>query len=506
MTVARRILQNRSSAEGLREGATIRRVMTSDAGTSSVSARCALWIYDCLVVAIVWLVLAPFTIAQIVRRTATLEDLRQRLGRITLPSPRGVRIVVHAVSAGEMTAAAAFIQKLAAARPDWTVVLTSGTRDGAALAGALRTRLSSIEAVINLPWDRRRALERWLRSLGCSAVVVVEPEIWPNLYDACGRQEVRLLLVNGHIYPHDVSRYRLARRFFRHVLRMPDWIGVQSEVERGRFAEIGASVDRMTVTGSLKFDVAATDWSSALADRIKAVEAPGLTLIGGSTYELEEHALLEALGRLRPRVKQLRLILAPRHVARASEVAATATSFGLRAVLGSALTTAAEPWQVLVVDRLGELAALYAVADVAFVGGTMVPRGGHNLLEPAARGRPIVVGPYTEHITEFVEGLAAAGGAVRMRDAESSTLVNAVESLLVDDGLRRESGRRAREYCRGRMGAAGQSVGALIACVERAGAVSISARDPQHAPPETWRLDANEAASSGGAARHRQGW
>jgi len=465
------------------------------------------WIYDCLVVAIVWLGLVPFTIVQIVRRVATLEDLRQRLARVTLPSPRGVRIVVHAVSAGEMTAAGAFIKTLAAVRPDWTVVLTSGTRDGALLADALRTRLPSIEAAISLPWDRRRAIGRWLQSLGCSAVVVVEPEIWPNLFDACGRHEVPLLLVNGHIYPRDVARYRLAKRFFRRVLRLPRWIGVQSDVERGRFEEIGAPAERMTVTGSLKFDVAAIDWSAGLADRIKPAQGAGPTIIGGSTYGLEEVALLEALERLRPQVKGLRMILAPRYVTRARGVAATAASFGFRTVLGSALAASAEPWQVLVVDRLGELAALYALADVAFVGGTMIPRGGHNVLEPAARGRSPVVGPFTEHISEFVDGLTAAGGVVRLQDAQSSTLGDAIEGLLVDDELRRESGTRAREYCLGRMGAADQSVIALIDCVERqAGAAPVSARGPRRAPPETWRLDANDAASSEAAATPRQGW
>ena len=122
------------------------------------------------------------------------------------------------------------------------------------------------------------------------------------------------------------------------------------------------------------------------------------------------------------------MILAPRYVTRARDVAATATSFGFRTVLGSTLASSTEPWQVLVVDRLGELAALYAVADVVFVGGTMIPRGGHNLLEPAARGRSIVVGPFTEHITEFVDGLGGRRRGRSLHDPQTSTLVNAFKA------------------------------------------------------------------------------
>jgi 3-deoxy-D-manno-octulosonic-acid transferase len=468
-------------------------------------ASISLSVYGRLVAIVVWAVLVPFTLAQIARHAATFAELRERLGRVVLPPPRGVRIVVHAVSAGEMAAAGAFIQRLQAERPEWTVVATAGTRDGRAVANRLRTRLPTIEAVIGLPWDRRGAIERWLGGLACCGVVIVEPEIWPSLYEACGRKRVPLLLVNGHVYPRDVARYRLARWLFTHVLQRPAWIGVQSAAERDRFRAIGALDHRVSIAGSLKLDAAAEAWTSALAHLVRAVEPRGRTLIGGSTYALEESALLDGLERLRSRVGPTRLILAPRHVERATEVLTAAASRGFRAMSASALSASPQPWDVLVLDRLGELAALYAAADVAFVGGSMVPRGGHNVLEPAARGVAVVVGPHTEHIREVVDDLAAAGGIVRMRDAEAATLVETVETLFSDDCWRNSLGTRAREHCLGRTGAAAQSVAALIACVEREKS-AVSARGLPRVPQETWRRDASGRASSGGVATPRQGW
>src|SRR5262245_5121161 len=292
MTAARRIHhpQRTQKAQKTRalDSANIRHGMTAGESRPGSVARVALHVYDGLVGAAVWAVLVPFTIAQIARRVATFTELRERLGRVRLPPPRGIRIVVHAVSAGEMAAAGAFIQRLQTERPEWTVVVTAGTRDGRAVANRLRARLPSIEAVIALPWDRRRAIERWLRALACSGVVIVEPEIWPNLYEACGRERVPLVLVNGHVYPRDVARYRLARWLFAHVLQRADWIGVQSAAERDRFRTIGAPDARMSIAGSLKLDSAADDWSSTLARFVQAAAPRGCTLIGGSTYALEE--------------------------------------------------------------------------------------------------------------------------------------------------------------------------------------------------------------------------
>ena len=258
MTVARRILQNRALSRGSPQGATIRRV---------------LWIYDCPGcghrLACVWSLHDRADCPADRDAGGSASAARTR----TLPSPRGPRIVVHAVSAGEMTAAGRSSKAGGGAsgldgRPH---VRHSRRR---ALADALRARLPSIEAAISLPWDRRRALGRWLHALGCSAVVVVEPEIWPNLYDACGRHEVPLLLVNGHIYPRDVARYRLAKPFFRPgspaapVDRRA--VGRRARTIRGdRRAGGTHNGDRQSEVRRRRHRL-----ESSLADRIKTAQAP----------------------------------------------------------------------------------------------------------------------------------------------------------------------------------------------------------------------------------------
>src|SRR5262249_55032884 len=153
-------------------------------------------------------------------------------------------------------AAIAFIRQLAALRPCWRVVVTCGTEDARRITRALAPRVPAIEAVVLLPWDRARPVAGWLDALSPDAVVVVEPEIWPNLYAACGECGVPLLLVNAHMYPSDLRRYRLVRRFIRRTLQIPTWIGVQTERDRAAFVELGAPSDHVVVAGNLKFDAA----------------------------------------------------------------------------------------------------------------------------------------------------------------------------------------------------------------------------------------------------------
>jgi 3-deoxy-D-manno-octulosonic-acid transferase len=432
--------------------------------------------YDALLSAVVWAALVPLTALRILAGRSSRDELRQRLGRPRVAAARSTRILVHAVSAGEAAGAGAFVRALAQARPDWSVIMSYGNSDARTVAAALRRRMPCIDAVIALPWDRRAPLRRWLATLDVSAVVVVEPEIWPNLYRACRTQRIPLFLANGRVYQQDVWRYRAARWFFRDVLRVPAWIGVQTTSERDRFVAIGAPATRIEVAGSFKFDTLKPPGDSPLRQRVFSARRSGPVIVAGSTHAGEELLLVEAFERLRAAHPQLRLVVAPRHVTRAQDIVACLRARGHDAILAS--TPDGSTWTILVVDLLGELAGLYRAADVAFVGGSLTNHGGHNVLEPARAGRATVVGPSVHNVQHLVAGLASVNGIEQLQDVSVDSLHSAFDRLLTDSVGRHTVGARARLYCMRHRGAARRSVEAVVSRV-CARATTTSEAKPQ---------------------------
>jgi 3-deoxy-D-manno-octulosonic-acid transferase len=455
----------------------------TDAGRGHTVARrpktftfsAARWLYSWATELIVWGVLTPFHLVAILRRRGTWPDLNQRLGGAPR-LPRDRRLIVHGVSAGEVKSACAFVKAFATESPDWSVVITTGTRDGHRMAVALQRSIPAIEAVCFLPWDRRRAVERWLRAIAPGAVVIVEPEIWPNLYLACERLKVPLILVSARLHPRDVARYRIVRPFMAEVLRVAAWIGAQTTIDAEALVHIGAPRDTVVVSGRLKFD-APDDVPSDAQRVLGAVDQLGsprpMTVVAGSTHAPEERWMLSAFARLRQRFAGLRLVVAPRHVSRAAAVRALAQRNGYRVWCLSEPPSGAPAADVWVADQMGCLLHLYAVADVAFVGGTLTSKGGHNVLEPASRGVAIVVGPDVTNISDVVADLEAGGGILRLREATPSALVEALSRLLSDSAVRAEMGQRALAYCRANRGPACTYARAVTSVVtEHVGAVA----------------------------------
>jgi 3-deoxy-D-manno-octulosonic-acid transferase len=335
-----------------------------------------------------------------------------------------------------------------------TVVLSTGNAAGRKAAELLLEREPAVEAVTLLPWDRPRAVGRWLEALAPDAVVVVETELWPGLFFACHRRRIPLLVASGRIYPRDVARYRAVRRFFRSVLECPAAIGVQSEAERERFLAIGAPASRLVVGGDLKLDALPAEPSAP-----PRIPAGRPLLVAGSTHPGEERLLLDVFSHLRGAFPGLALVLAPRHPDRAGEVARLATSAGLRTAFHSAGHAAAAGAEIVVVDEIGPLASLYRAADVAIVGGSFVPRGGHNPLEAAAHGRPVVIGPCVEHVGGAVALLEAARAIERLETADGAALEAALRSLLSNDERRLEMGAAARSAIAAARGSSDRYVG-----------------------------------------------
>ncbi len=391
-------------------------------------------------------------------------ELAERLGREAPPPRPGGRLVLHAVSAGEMSAAGALVAELAARGGGGSIVLTTGTAAGRAVAERLAAAFPVVEGVAYLPWDRPAAMARWLRRVAPRAVAVVETELWPGLFLACRDLRIPLAVASGRLYEKDRPRYRLVRPLFRRVLDAAAWIGTQDEEEREAFVAIGAPPGRTVVAGNLKWDVPPADASPGPAFE-PFLSRPGPLVVAVSTHPPEERWLLRAAGRLRSAHPELRVVVAPRDVARAPAVAREAARAGWRAALlpGAGEGRGAPDASAVVVDAYGLVPALSARAEVVFVGGSLVAGGGHSPLEAAARGVPAVTGPYTRNVRSLVEPLAAAGGLVRLAGADPEReLAEALSLLLADPLLRRGRGEAARSVVAAHRGAAARHADALL--------------------------------------------
>ena len=379
------------------------------------------------------------------RRFKGCEDhqaLSQLLGAPPVELPQSLDLIIHAVSAGEMVAAGAIIHQLQSLRPDLRIWLTTGNAVGFDMARTLRAELPCIRGVSWLPWDRWGAINGWVKQLSPQALIVVETELWPNLFNACRHHGVALALVNGRLYPRDLWKYRLIRGFMSQVLGCPRWLGLQDEEERHRFLDIGADPRRITILGNAK---------SAM--RPLSVRAPVLAweanghpprlIVAGSTHPPEEAWLMDLLPGLRDAFPGTCLVLAPRHVHHAARLTKYAQSAGLRCSRLSLDNWQREAWDVLILDRMGELASFYSGAEVVVMGGSLGNFGGHNFLEPAWFARPILVGPHLDHFANLAERFLSQDALYLARDREEIPL--RLTELLGNPVMASDLGRKAYE-------------------------------------------------------------
>ncbi|MGB8327027.1 MAG: lipid IV(A) 3-deoxy-D-manno-octulosonic acid transferase [Steroidobacteraceae bacterium] len=365
------------------------------------------------------------------------------------PGTAGSSIWVHAVSVGEVQAAAALVHALGDRHPEMPLVVTTVTPTGAERARAL---LGADVLVRYLPYDLPGAVRRFLDRIRPHIAIVIETELWPNLYHACGARGVPLVLASARLSPRSIRRYRLLARLFAETLSHGIVIAAQSAADAQRFRSIGAPPDRTHVTGNLKFDFAPP---ADIADRgvdIRRAQAAGRPVwIAGSTHPGEEERVLAAHRRVRAQVVDALLILVPRHPSRFGEVAALLHRERVSFVTRSSRQNCSPDTEVMLVDTLGELVAFYAASDVAFVAGSLVPIGGHNLLEPAALGRAILTGPYNFKGQDVADLLFECRAAERV--ANSEELAAAVVRLLRDPDERARMGGIARDTVQSNRGA-----------------------------------------------------
>jgi len=365
------------------------------------------------------------------------------------PALRGWPVIwVHAVSLGEVTAAAPVVRGLLTRHPQIPVVLTTATPPGRDRAQAL---FGASVAVRYLPYDTPGSMSRFVARVRPQLVVIMETELWPNLFHECRRRGIPVVLANARLSNKSVRRYRRFGSLFRAVFSGDTRVAAQTAEDAERFIAIGAARARTGVTGNVKFDRAIDAELSARGAGLRAAfwaERP--VWIAGSTHAGEEEIVLTAHAGLQTAVATALLLLVPRHPERFGAVAELLSRRGIPFERRSAGTPVHPQTRVLLVDTVGELAALYASADVAFVGGSLVPVGGHNLLEPAALGVPVITGPNQDNSRDVADLLVRAGAALLAADARE--LDDWLRQLFADPERRRrmgEVGRRVVEANRG---------------------------------------------------------
>ncbi len=390
------------------------------------------------------------------------RTFRERMGRLPVfLNVDGERSIwVHAVSVGEVLAARPLIEALKQRHPRLRVFLSTTTMAGNAVA---QKSVRGADGLFYAPFDWARPVRRALRTVNPALLVLVETEIWPNLIHEAKRRGTRVAIVNGRISPRSHSGYMTIRALLRRVLEEVDVFLMQGEAHAGRIRDMGAPAERVRIAGNLKFDALEARHPPEELQRLLAPEnRPGRPLwVAGSTAQGEEEMVLEAFHEVRERVPGAGLVIAPRHPERFDTVPALIEAAGFHCLRRSALV---EPgwWkddEVVLLDTLGELARVYPLADVVFVGGSLVPVGGHNILEAAVAGKPVVVGPHMHNFQEIADQFRAEAALVEVRTSED--LAREVSSLLTDEVRRRSVGERGRALVEKNRGALATTVEAL---------------------------------------------
>jgi 3-deoxy-D-manno-octulosonic-acid transferase len=421
--------------------------------------------------------LAPWFFLRGWRHNKYLHSLVERFGSVPdrARQRQAGAVWVHAVSVGETMAVEPLVEELRRRFPQRKVLVSTTTRTGQELA---RLRFGE-DAVFYFPLDFAFACRRVLAAIQPSLVVIAETEIWPNFLREAHRAGASVVFVNGRLSDRSFKGYRRLRALLRPVLAQVDLFLMQSEEDARRMRELGAPSERVQVGGNLKFDLPPPSPSKFLSELERVAQGAPI-VVAGSTLAGEEKQVLDAM-RTAEGVKGKRavLVLAPRHPERFDEVARLLETRRVKFLRRNQLSQADSRPEVVLLDTLGELAGIYAAATVAFVGGSLVKGGGHNPIEPALWGKPVLFGPSMENFRVIAENLLEAGAAFRVNSSEAFGVLLA--TLLSD-----------REACK-RAGAAGRAVvekerGATLRCAEKVAALLSSPQPaPQASPQEVTR-------------------
>jgi len=383
------------------------------------------------------------------------HDLAGRFGWPDSARPDRPLIWVHAVSLGEMRAAEPLVRALQKRYPGHTLLLTQMTATGRDAARQLYEGEAGI-LLAWLPYDYPSAARRFLRHFRPSLGVILETEIWPHLLRECGRHGVPVLLANARLSERSARRYQKLAPLLHEALPRFAAIGAQTTEDAARLTALGAPAHRIELTGNLKFDVEAPAAAQELGRQLRERFGERRVLLAASLREGEEELLLSALQSAGGLPGNALTVLVPRHPQRFDDVGHLLEQRGLAFVRRSSGAPIPEDCRFVLGDSLGEMAAYYAACDCAFVGGSLLPHGGQNLIEACAAGVPVIVGPHTWNFSQVAEDAVAVGAALRVIDADS--LVHEVSRLLGDGAACRRMGAAGLAFCSSHRGAVAKTI------------------------------------------------
>lgn len=388
-------------------------------------------------------------------RNSFLQKLGGRQKQILAHLPAGRRVWIHAVSVGEVTAAAPVVAALKKQEPDVRIIFSTSTETGQGMAHRL---VKGVDAFIYFPLDIPFAVNRMLTLARPDVFVLVETELWPNFLAACRRRGIKVIMVNGRISPRSFAKYRRTRFFWKQALKNVDAAGMITNIDAKRIIRMGMSKDRIEVLGNAKYDALAAMAAPELHDDIMTrfgIRPDEKILVAGSTHAGEEEIIINVYKELLKTYPDFKLILVPRHIERANDVISLLRQANLNDMITATEMRAGKMRQyerIFVVDVIGELFKVYSLATVVYCGGSLAPKGGQNILEAAAWGKVIFYGPSMEDFTQEATLLEQAGAGIRITNA--GELQQGILKVLANPDDLRARGQRGRAVVQANMGAA----------------------------------------------------
>ncbi len=381
----------------------------------------------------IFILILPFILSRLVfksfREPLYRTSFKERFGFFKGKDSTRDCIWIHAVSVGEAVAAYPLINNLV--KRNFECIVTSTTPAGKERVQQL---LGNRVQTAFVPLDFRGAIKRFISNNNPTALIISETELWPNMIAECQAKKIKILLVNGRMSKSSARTYRNIRFWTKSMFEALDYCGVQTLRHKNRFISLGVKKSNIEVTGNLKFDIALPNINSGAVDSARALVGHRTVLLGASTHEGEEDVLLRIFHDLLFLFPNLLLILAPRHMNRISRVYSMALRHGYNPELFSKTDSLSADKKILIIDEMGLLPSIYCCAHVAFVGGSLVPLGGHNMLEGVRAGCPIIMGPFIENIEDIVREFEENGGMSIVNDAPA--LKTEIKRLMSDSSLR----------------------------------------------------------------------
>jgi 3-deoxy-D-manno-octulosonic-acid transferase len=417
---------------------------------------------------ILFVLLLPYFIFQAFKHGKYFASFNERLGSLpdSIKDNNRPTLWVHTVSVGEFNAARPLIERIRQAFPNYRLVVSTTTITGQKLARAEYPH--KLDGVFYFPFDWKFSVRRALESIRPAAVIILETELWPNFLRECKNRGIVSIIVNGRISPRSFSRYLHIRGFISKVLNDVSLLVMQSEGDAERVSALGADASRVQVCGNLKYDVEVRSQESGVRsqelNKQFNLSSSKHLIVAGSTAPDEEKILLQAFNQVRGHkgLEDTRLLIAPRHPERFNEVANLLAdsnfSFARRSEKESASLQnhLLQNVDVILLDTIGELTAAYEFATVVFVGGSLVPKGGHNIIEPAAFAKPVLVGSHTENFRQIISDFAQADAIIQINAKEDAaqTFAQQVIHLLTATEQAQAMGKRAQDILLKNRGAA----------------------------------------------------